>query len=152
MNAPKYIQKELSLIDPLYFIAYDPLPRVCGNGEEIPLFVDKQGRWLVRKWKTVNPINQRLDTWRFNSINILTVSKTDEGNNDIGFCSIDRRVIDTMREGFYWARNAKRILHDIDRSNDSMVEREEAEEDYIHRYGAKMIWRRFREPRVFLGG
>ena len=152
MNAPRYIQDELKLIDSRYFAVFDPLPRVCGNGAEVPLFVDKQGRWLIRKWKSVHPIDQRLNTWRFNSTDILTVKETDDEDNDMGFHALDRRVLDAMKMGFYWARNAKQLLQDIDKSNEDMEAKEEAEEDYIHRYGAKMIWRRYREPRIFLGG
>lgn len=152
MKAPKYINKELNLISDLYFVVHDPLPRICGNGEEIPYFIDRQGRWLVRKWKSAHPINQRLDTWRFNSVNILTINETDNEDNDIGYHSLDMRTIDAMRMGFYWARNAKYLLQNIDRSNDDLVEKADIEEDYIHRHGAKMMWKYNRESSVFLGG
>ena len=152
MLAQRYIQKELSLIDSRYFAAFDPLPRLCGNGEEIPFFIDTQGRWLIRKWKSVHPINQRFDTWRFNSVNILTVNETDEEDNDIGFHPLDRRVIDAMRMGFYWSRHSRRLLQEIDKNNTNIEEKAEAEDEYVHRHLAKMIWKYHREPTFDMGG
>ena len=60
-------------------------------------------------------------------------------------------LIHAMNEGFYNARNVKRLLQQIDDSNDTQdVDHAEATEA-IGREMATSIWKRFREPMVDLG-
>lgn len=152
MNAPRYIQKELNLINPLYFSVHDPRPRLSYRLEDEKYVIDTQGRWHVRKWKSIHPINQRIETWMFNSVPILIVHQSSPDAKDIGYMDIDMRVIHRIREGLWNALNYKKLLAKIDQSNDDLQAKAEAEEEYIHRYGAKAIWRHYQEPTIFLGG
>lgn len=146
MLAPKYIQRELKAINPLYFAVFDSRPRFAN------MKVDKDGRWLIRKWKTTHPLQQRIENWKFMSLPILTIKNEDQNGRDIGYCQLDMRAIHTIKEGLYNARIAKTILAKIDEANDTMVAKEDEEYEYQLRAAAKRVWHRYREPTVFLGG
>jgi len=150
MKAPRYIQEELKLINPQYFAVHDPSPRLY-SVEEGFLTVDTRGRWLIRKWKYTHPYSQKLDTWRFNSTPIMTLCQESATGQDIGYEPLDMRAVHSVRQGLYNARHAKELLLSIDKSNDDLVAKAEAEEEYIFRYAAKQIYKHFREPTVFLG-
>lgn len=142
MLAEGYVQKELGLINPLYFATYDNTPQHS----------DGRGRWHIRKWKSVFLANHRISNWRFASINILTLRKEDETGNDIGYRPLDIRAVKTVQEGLYWAKRAKILARKIDDSNQYMEENAEQEMGYISRYMAKRIWHYYREPTIILGG
>lgn len=156
MRAPKYMQAELSLISPLYFVVHDLSSKICYNelsdDEEGVFYTDVRGRWRVRKWKSIHPINHRLSTWKFNSTNIFKVCQCSEDGGDIGYEPLDMRTAEVVKEGLKNAINAKRFLQSIDKYNDDLVEKATIEEEYIFRHGAKMMWKYNREPMIDLGG
>lgn len=127
MRAQIWVQKELSLIDPLYFAVWDT-PNWC---------------WRVRKWTSTHPIDHKLTLWESRSENVTKLPIMEEFNMEF---------INSMREGLYWARNAKYLLQEIDESNARLEERENEEQDYMARFMAKEVYRIFREPRVILSG
>ncbi|MBW1975272.1 MAG: hypothetical protein JRI45_06840 [Deltaproteobacteria bacterium] len=155
MLAPRYIQRELRLVHPDYFAVFDPHPRVIvlddPDGVSLKV-IDPFGRWLIRKWMRLFPIDRRLDTWKFNSGHILTITRENEIGQDIGYLSLDMRAVHAVKEGLYHARNAKKLLAKIDQHNSDLEEKNEQEDWYLHRYAAKCIWHRYREPTVVLGG
>jgi len=130
MEVPSYIDKELSLINPKYFAVFDR----------------QKKRWRVRKWDSMT----RRRNWRENSEAIFTVKKENAKGDDIGYSPIDMRTVATMRLGFYNARNAVRLLQEIDAANDSIVRKGDAETDYLMRNGAKRIWHNYQEPSVYM--
>lgn len=134
MRAPNYIQKELNLIHPLYFAAFEPIMK----------------RWHIRKWISFQPINHKIVHWKQLSTNILTIRKEDNVGNDIGYMPLDMRAVEAVKEGLYWARNAKKLLQEIDDANQGVVEKADEEDEYLHRYAAKRIWSHYREPSVFI--
>lgn len=125
MTTPTYIKQELRCIDPLYFAVFDKQKEV----------------WKIRKWKSIHPINHKIDNWRFVSTNIMTID--DE---------LDMRVIHAMQEGFYWARHAMELVRDIDESNKELERKHSIETELIGRDAAKAIWGHYREPSVYLSG
>lgn len=130
METQRYIDEELALIDPNYFAVFDEV----------------KGRWRVQKWDS----HTRRRNWRIHSQEILTVKKEDKQGNDIGYCDIDMRTVRAMRVGFYYARNAIKLLREIDEANDKMVRNLNAEQDYQIRAGAKRVWHYYQEPTVYL--
>lgn len=133
MKAERYIQRELKLINPLYFA----------------IFNDKLKRWQIRKWDSVHPIRHR--NWDINSSLIKTIKREDEQGNDIGYKDLTALELKLLRMGFYWARNAKKLLDDIDTHNYYLEQKALEDEEYYARWAAKDIWRHYRHQRVFLG-
>jgi hypothetical protein len=127
MHAQTWAQKELKLIDPRYFAVWDT----------------KNKCFRVRKWYSTHPIDQKLSLWESRSDNIAKLPPYEE---------INMAFVESMREGFYWARNAKMLLQEIDESNAKLEESEAREQDYMARYMAKEIYRIYREPRIILSG
>ena len=145
MNAPRYIQKELKAIDSLFFAVYNPYVE---SGMSYG-----RGRWQVRKWRGVHP--KRHDLWDIESDVIMTLCKeevTDEGLVDVGYEKIDRRVITAIGESNYWKANYKKKLQEIDWNNENLERKAKVELEYESRYMAKSIWRKMKEPTVFLNG
>lgn len=64
---------------------------------------------------------------------------------------LDMNTIYAMKEGFYNARNIKRLLQEIDDSNDMQEVDHEESTEAIGRDMAKQIWRHYREGTVDLG-
>lgn len=123
MIAPLYLKNELKLVHPLYFPVYD----------------DRNKIWRIRKWLSINPMNHKLNTWQFNSTNILNVGK-----------EINMKAVESVRRGLWGARFGKRLLQEVDESNARLIEQNEANVDYATRYIAKNIWAKYRHPRVFV--
>ena len=65
---------------------------------------------------------------------------------------LDRRAIDSVREGLWNALNAKKILQQIDAENDKQIYSAEIEDELIARELAKSIWHHYQEPTIFLNG
>ena len=124
IRAERWIQRELKLINPLYFAVFD--------GK----------KWRIRKWQSIHPLNHRIECWQINSKNIMSVP----------YGMLDRRAIDAVREGLWNALNAKKILLEIDRANDRQIYKAEIEDNLIARELAKSVWKHYREPSIFLNG
>ena len=127
MKAPRWVQDELKCIDSRYFAVWDNRKRCM----------------RIRKWHSTNPIDQRLNTWEYRSDNVANLPAYEEVNG---------AFIESMKEGLYWARNAKYLLQEIDESNARLEQQEQDEQTYMAKFMAKEIYRIYREPRVVLGG
>lgn len=138
MIAPRWIQKELGLIDSMYFSVFNP---------------EKQ-RWQIRKWTGVFPKKHHL--WREFSENILTIYReeyTDRaGLQDVGYMDMDRRTIDAIRESHWWKLRWKQNVQALDWRNEKRDRQASEELDYQGRYAARQIWRSMKEPTVCLSG
>ena len=55
MRAERWIQRELSLINPLYFAVWDKY------------------QWRIRKWQSIHPLNHRIENWLIASTNIMSI-------------------------------------------------------------------------------
>ena len=126
MRAERWIQHELSLINPLYFVAWD----------------NEYKLWRIRKWQSVHPLNHRIENWQIASTPIMKVGEQ----------MLDRRAIDAVREGLWNALNAKVILQQIDKKNARQYESAEIEDELLARELATSIWHHYREPTIFLNG
>ncbi len=127
MKASRYIQKELQAINSLYFAVYDE-----------PHF-----KWRIRKWKSMHRMNHVSNHWTWDSTPIVSL----EIHEDLSM-----NVIHTMNKGFYHARNYKRLLEEIDVSNDKLEASHDTETEYIGRDMAKQIWHHYQEKTIDLGG
>jgi len=146
MNVPYYIQKELDLVNPMYFAVFNPYVQGgMSNG---------RGRWQIRKWKGVYP--KRLDLWNTDMSEVIfTICKetmTENGLIDDGYQEIDNRAIIAMRESHWWKIQWKKRVEDIDWKNEKRQRQADAELEYQAKYMAKKIWRIQREPTICLGG
>lgn len=90
--------------------------------------------------------------WRDKSTLILEIRKEDHIGNDIGYQDLDIRVIKTIQEGLYHARNMKQLVQEVDEANDRKDVKFSEIQEAIARDMATRIWHRFQEPTVFLGG
>jgi len=124
MRAERWINRELRLINPLYFAVWD------------------KTTWRIRKWQSIHPLNHRIENWQIASTGIMTVP----------YELLDRRAIDAVREGLWNAINAKKILLEIDRNNDRLQDNAAIEDELIARELAKSIWHHYRESTIFLNG
>ena len=124
MRAARWIQRELSLINPLYFAVWDKY------------------QWRIRKWRSIHPLNHRIENWLIASTNIMSIP----------YEMLDRRAIDSVREGLWNALNAKKILQQIDAENDKQIYSAEIEDELIARELAKSVWHHYQEPTIFLNG
>lgn len=140
MKTPAYIQHEIGLVNPLYFVIFNPN------------LAKKEGRWQVRKWSSHYARIDRNRCWQLNSVPILTIATYDERHIDIGYHPIDMRAVQAVKRGLAAARRAKEIALEVDAHNDRLREQWEKEEEYIFRYAAKTMWHHFHEPTVILGG
>ena len=138
MDAPLWIQRDLRLISPNYFAVYSEPTR----------------RWQVRKWVNMSYVPKlgRTTDWRDKSELILVVRKEDYIGNDIGYQDLDIRVIETIQEGLYHARNMKQLVQEVDRANDKREENFSRTQEELARDMATQIWHKMREPTVYLGG
>jgi len=125
--------KELACIHPRYFAVWD----------------DTIKRWRIRRWLGNH---NKWTPWESFSDNVKTICMEDEFGQDIGYAPLDQRTLDALREGLYWARHARKLFQMVDEANARRYANADIENEYIHRYGAKQIWRHFREPMVDLGG
>jgi len=135
--APRYIQKELSLINSMYFGVYNP----------------EKHRWQIRKWKGVYP--KKLSLWREFSENILTIRReemTDEGLIDAGYMEIDMRTIDAIRKSHWWKLQWKKKIAEMDWRNEKRERQAQEQMEYESKYAAKRIWRAMHEPTVHQSG
>ena len=146
MIAPRYIQKELQLVDSMYFAVYNP--HVKGGMSA------KKGRWQVRKWLGIYP--KRFDLWDTDASEvIMTICReevTDRGLIDTGYEKIDRRVINAIRKSHYWKLDAKRKIAEMDWRNERKTRQANAELDYQSKYVARRVWHIEREPTIHLSG
>ena len=138
MDASFWIQRDLRLISPNYFAVYSEPTR----------------RWQVRKWVNMSYVPKlgRTTDWRDKSELILVVRKEDYIGNDIGYQDLDIRVIKTIEEGLYHARNMKQLVQEVDRANDKREENFSRTQEELARNMATRIWHKFQEPTVYLGG
>lgn len=137
MLAPLWIQSCLRLIDRNYFAVY------C----------EPRRRWQVRKWSTLHiPKIGNTRDWRDRSVLILEVRKEDHIGNDIGYQDLDIRVIKTIQEGLYHARNMKQLIEEVDNANDKKDKDFSKNQEAMARDLATRIWHRFQEPSIYLGG
>lgn len=137
MNCPQYIQKELNLIDSMYFAVYNP----------------EKHRWQIRKWQGIYP--KKLYLWREFSENILTINReemTDEGLIDAGYMEIDMRTVDAIRKSHWWKLHWKKNIQELDGRNERRERQEQAQLEYESKYVAKRIWRNLHEPTVHQSG
>ena len=149
MLAPLYIRQELKAIDSLYFAIFNPRIR---DGKNMSY---GKGRWQIRKWRGVFP--ERLDLWDCYGYSevIMTICKeevTDDGLVDAGYEKIDRRVITAIGESNHWKADYKKKIEEIDWNNENLERKAKVELEYESRYMAKSIWRKMKEPTVFLNG
>lgn len=126
MKASMYIQKELRAINSRYFAIYDE-----------PHF-----KWRIRKWKSMHPINHVFENWTWDSEPITSLEVHED---------LDMGIIHAMNKGFYHARNYKRLLQEVDASNDKLEASHETETEDIGRDMAKQIWHHYQELTVDLG-
>jgi len=146
MNVPYYIQKELDLVNPMYFAVFNPYVQGgMSNG---------RGRWQIRKWKGVYP--KRLDLWNTDMSEVIfTICKevmTEDGLIDGGYQEIDKRAIIAMRESHWWKIQWKKKIEELDWRNEKRRRQADDELEYQGKYMAKKIWRIQREPTVCLSG
>jgi hypothetical protein len=137
MNAPRYMQRELQLIDSMYFAIYNP----------------QEGRWQIRKWIGIYPKKHSL--WKEFSENVLTIRKeimTDEGLIDGGYDDLDMRVIYAIRKSHWFKLRWKQKITEMDLRNEMLERRYEEQFDYESKYAAKLIYRHLHEPTVLLSG
>lgn len=138
MIAPEWIQKELGLIDSMYFAVFNP----------------EKTRWQIRKWIGVYP--KKFFLWKEFSENILTICReeytSDRGLQDVGYMDMDRRTIDAIRESHWWKLDYKRKIQELDERNDKREQRSKDQLEYESKYVAKRVWRSMHEPTVHLSG
>ena len=140
MHTPEYINREMGLINPLYFVVFNPH------------IAKREGRWQVRKWDSHFARTDRNRCWQLNSLPILTIRKEGESGGDAGYHPLDMRAVHAVKAGLAAARRAKEIALEVDAHNERLRQYWEDEEEYIYRYAAKTMWHHFREPTVILGG
>ena len=148
MLAPKYLQKELALINPMYFVIYNPYIRERNNMSY------GKGRWQVKKWKGVFP--KKLSLWDTDECEvIMTICKeevTDRGLADIGYEDVDMRVVNAIRESHWWRLGWKKKVADMDWKNEGLERQANAELEYQSKYVASRVWHAVREPTIHLSG
>ncbi len=148
MIAQGYIQRELRMIDPLYFVIFNPCIQ-----EGINMSFGK-GRWQVKKWKGVFP--KKLSLWNTDECEvIMTICKeevTDRGLVDTGYEDMDIRVVTAIRESHWWRLGWKKKVAAMDWNNEKLERQANAELDYQSKYVAKRAWHIEREPTINLSG
>jgi len=149
MNVSRFINKELKLIDSMYFCVFNPLIK------DRKSMSWGKGRWQVRKWIGVFP--KRLDLWDCYGYSkaIITICReeiTEEGLIDAGYKDVDRRVITAIQKSNYWKADYKRKLAAIDSHNERLERQGMEQLEYESKYAAKRIWRSLHEPTVHLSG
>jgi len=149
MIACNLIQRELRLIDSMYFAVYNPH---ISDGKSMSC---GKGRWQVRKWAGVFP--KRLDLWDCYGYSevVYTMCKeemTDLGLVDAGYRQMDMRAIADIRKSDWFLANWEREIAEMDWRNEKRSRFEEAELDYQSQYYAKRIWRVRHEPTIILSG
>jgi len=125
MLSPKWFEKELSYIDPEYFVVWD----------------GKKYRWQIRRWLTKPTVWSRgdWDNIMKNSVLILIVKYNDDRGRDIGYHPLDQRVLYTLKKAKkFTERPAHKILKEIDDANAELVKKAEQEEEEIIKDAAKI--------------
>lgn len=149
MEILHYINKELRLIDSMYFLVFNPSIKSRKNMSY------GKGRWQIRKWSGIYPKKLNLwDCYGYSKV-IMTICKeeiTQDGLVDVGYEDVDRRVITAIRESNYWKADYKRKLEVIDWHNERLERQGVEQLEYESRYAAKRIWRALHEPQVCLSG
>lgn len=148
MYAERWIQKELELINPMYFAVLNP-----HIDERINPSYGEQ-RWQIRKWLGVFP--KRMGLWNTDaSETILTLcdeALVDGGIQDIGYVEIDMQAIHTIRESHWWKLRWKQEVAAIDWHNDQLEIKANASLEEEGKMAARRIWHANREKDVFLDG
>lgn len=137
MLAQSFIQKELRLINEMYFAIHNP----------------EVNRWQIRKWYGIYP--KSLSLWKECSENILTIRKeevSDDGLQDVGYENIDMRVIHAIRESHWWKLKWKQKVAEMDLRNEKKSNSLVEQFGYESKYAAKRVWRAMHEPTVNLPG
>ena len=132
-KAPNYIQRELKVINPLYFAVWD-------NARKYWRIVKKKS-WYSKE-----------RNWRFDSVPILKILDNKDLHAEAKYKALDMRTIHMMKEGFYNARKAMEISRAIDNYNEALDEKANEDARYIGRETANDIWRHFREKTIDMGG
>jgi len=149
MEAPRYIQKELALINPMYFAVLNPCIREGTNMSY------GRNRWQVRKWTGTYPKSMRLWDTQF-SEPILTICKEEYsqelGLYDAGYKEIDMRDIDAIRQSHWWKLRWKKNIQELDWRNEKRQRQAKDQLEYESKYAAKKIWRHLHEPTVHQSG
>jgi hypothetical protein len=135
MHVPAYLQHEIALVNPLYFFVWNP----------------NRGRWQLRKWFSSWARDDSRRSWELNSDKIYTFCIIGEDQEDVGYEPINMESVHTAKEGFYWGRHTTDLLAHIDKENSRLIEQDDAEQTYIHRYAAKVMWHHFRENQLDMG-
>lgn len=141
MKVQRYFQKELRLINPLYFAVWDDRKRPDGRG-----------RWQIQKWNSVHPINHSVSRWRLRSKRIMTVKKESPHRQDDGYMPLDSRVLHSIREGLYGAINMKALFLKMDRADSTDEVTNERNRDLEAREEALTVWGHYREHFFDMGG
>lgn len=149
MKADNLIQRELKLIDGLYFAVYNPMIK---DGKSMSY---GKGRWQIQKWIGTTP--KRLHLWDCHGYSevIYTICEeemTDLGLVDAGYKEMDMRIIADIRESDWLKANWKREIAAMDWRNEKRSRFEEAELEYQSIYYAKKVWRVRHEPTINLSG
>ena len=138
MKAPLWIQRDLRLISKPYSAVYSNPTR----------------RWQIRKWVNLSYTPKLGNTadWRDKSNLILVIRKENTVGDDIGYQDLDIRVIRTIQEGLYHARNMKQLVQEVDRANDKREENFSITQEELARDMATRIWHKMQEPTIYLSG
>jgi len=118
----RWFDRELKLIDPLYFAAYN----------------NKTKKWGIRKWR--HPFLRR--NWEINSNIVMAVK----------YPVLDMRTLNDLKKGLWQARRLKHMLMEIDEANRENEKRIDREQTEIHKAGAKDIWNHYHNMSVDIGG
>lgn len=122
MEAERYFQRELSLINPLYFAVYNTNTR----------------KWNVRKWRSP----YRKHNWQINSDVVMAVK----------YPVLDGRSLYDLKRGLWQARRIKYLMHEIDEANRINEQKIDEEDLALHREGARDIYNHYKSNTVDLGG
>jgi len=137
MKAPYYFEREVELIDPYFFAAFNP----------------RTQRWQIRVWKN-DCAKTRIDIfglYAHKSYVVLNVCYQDEDFNDIGYKPLDQRTLHTLRLARRNADNPVAIAQEVDEANAKLEQEFDENVEYMMRDAAKTAWRHCREPMVDLG-
>lgn len=146
MITPLWFDKELKLIDPMYFAIFHPhIKSGTSSGK---------ARWQIRKWLGVFP--KRKDLWDTDmSELIFTICDeqvVDGGLEDVGFVDLNMEAIVAMRESHWWKLDWKRKVEAIDWNNEQLERKANITLEEEGRMAARRIWHANREKDVFLDG
>lgn len=140
MLTPKWFNKELELIDPMFFCIFNPSIE----------------RWQIRKWKGVYPKALHLwDTDASELIFTVTIEDYTEDDGfiaDAGYKDLDMSEIHAIRKSHWFKLKWKKRIAEIDWKNEMLERRANQRLEDESKMAAKAIWRHYREPTVDYGG